>query len=84
MPDLINLKFYKPIELYVMEDTSTENPYLPGYAWDSSTPYVPASVSLGVREEKDSLIPLQGIDNGESSLHGILLNLNRLYGKNNE
>lgn len=76
--------FYKPQQLFVISDSATENPYLPGYKWDAGHEFVPASVTLGVRQETDSLIPIPNINNGESSLNGILLNLNRLYGKNNE
>jgi len=44
-----------------------------GYEWNEYALFVPASVTLATREEYDDFIPIEGIDNGASSVNGSIL-----------
>lgn len=59
------------------------NDYPVGYEWNKNALFVPASITLAKKETKDMLIELKGINNGESSINGSLLQFNKITNFNN-
>ena len=68
--------YYIATPLYVYNDTSGRFPM--GYEWNEYALFVPASVTLATREEYDDFIPIEGIDNGASSVNGSILTFQNL------
>ena len=68
--------YYVGVSLYVWEDSSQRWPY--GYEWREQALFVPASVTLATRTEVYKAFEINGIDNGESSINGAILNFNNL------
>lgn len=63
--------------LYVKSDVSGR--CLIGMEWNDYSLYVPASVELGVLEETKDLIPMEGVIDDSISIHGALLQLDKIY-----
>lgn len=73
--------YYIGTPLYVYEDTSQRWAF--GYEWPEQAVYVPASVDLATRRKVKKPFELTGINNGDSSLNGSLLQLSQLMEKDN-
>lgn len=69
-----NRTYYIGTSLYVYEDSSER--WSKGFEWQEQAVYVPASVTLATRKEKSKVYEIKGIDNGESSINGAILNFN--------
>lgn len=70
-----NVSYYAKKRLFVIEDYTGRCPY--GYEWSNYAVYVPASITLAFRSEVLSLFELKGFDNGERSINGSLLQLEK-------
>lgn len=77
-----NRVYYIETPLCVYNDTSGRYPR--GYEWNENALFVPASVTLATKEKRNKLVELKGINNGESSLNGSLLQFNRITNFNDE
>ena len=62
--------YYTESPLYVLYDSA--NRFSKGYEWKNQALFVPASVTLATREKTYNLFPLEGINNGESSINGVI------------
>ena len=71
-----NRIYYAETPLCVFSDSSGRYPK--GYEWNEYALFVPASVILATKEKKNTLIEISGIDNGDGSIHGTLLNFNKI------
>lgn len=77
-----NRTYYTETPLCVYNDTSGRYPK--GYEWNENALFVPASITLATKEKRDKLIELQGLDNGQSSLNGSLLQFNKITNFNDQ
>ena len=66
--------YYTGVSLYVLEDSSLRWPY--GYEWREQALFVPASVILATRTEVNKAFEINGINNGQSSINGAILDFN--------
>lgn len=75
--------YYTKKRLFVLHDTYGVCPY--GYEWSDYSAYIPPSITLYTRTEGFDLIELKGFEgNGENTIHGMLLKLNKLYNTDDE
>lgn len=73
---------YEKQKLYVYNDASGRCPV--GYEWNEDSLYIPASITLKSMKKRLTLLEIEGINNGLSSIHGAILNLARQYSPNNQ
>lgn len=79
---LQNTQYFTKIRLYVKEDTAGICPY--GYEWNDFAEYIPSTITLYSKTEKYGAVELKGLYNGQGSINGMLLNLNKVYNLDDE
>ena len=71
-------QYYIRKKFVVLKDTSGRFPI--GYEWAPMARIVPPQITLGILTPKYALIELDGLENGESSILGTALRMNKLLG----
>ena len=69
--------YYSRQHIYVDVDQLQECPH--GMEWPESVEYIPPSISLYYRTDAPNLVEIKGINNGDSSINAIVLNLHREF-----
>ena len=77
-----NREYYIETPLYVYNDNSGR--WIYGCEWAEQSIYIPASVELATREKVKKAYELVNINNGESSINGTILKLDKLIDKDND
>ena len=77
-----NRNYYQKQNLFVAEDLTGRWPV--GYEWNNDALFVPASVTLGVKDERYDFKELIGINNGKTSLNGLILETDKFIDYTNE
>ena len=73
---------YNKTALYVIEDTA--GVYEKGAEWNVFADKVPATVTLGTREEKYEMVPIPGFARNMNTIHGLILKINQILQLDNK
>lgn len=73
--------YYRKTNVYVDYDTAGQCPH--GYEWNDYSAYIPPSITLYYKTEEADKEELLGIENGDCSIYGSLLELHKQLDFNN-
>lgn len=76
-----NTIFYKKKGIYVISDSA--NIYTPGAEWNTEASIIPATVTLGTRDEYYGMEVISNLARNENTIHGLILRLNKILESNN-
>ena len=79
---MIKDQYYEKTSVYVDNDETGQCPH--GYEWNDYASYVPPSITLYTAEKKASMVRMSELGKDTNSLFGILLDLNKMYARNDE